>query len=69
MKNHGFITMIPSIHKYISPYSGVWSERVDNKGELSSLVDNIVAHNTKQEVDLEKEEGQVHIVPPPPVTH
>ena len=59
IKNHGFITMILSIHEYISPYSGAWSERVDNKGKLSSLVDDIVAHNTQQEVDLIEEEGQL----------
>ncbi len=69
MKNEGFITTIPNIHEYISPYSGVWSERVDDEGELNDLVDDIVAHNTQQEVDLVEEEGQLIRELLPPVSH
>ena len=42
----GYITAIPNLHEYISPYSGDWSERVDDSGDLNDLVDDIVAHNT-----------------------
>ncbi len=51
--------MIPNIYEYISPYSRVQSEHVDNKSELNDLVDDIIAHNTQQEVDLIEEEGQL----------
>ena len=57
MKANGFITLIPNIREYVSPYTGEWNERVDDHGELDDLVDDIVAHNTEQEVDLEEEEG------------
>ena len=30
---------------------------MDNSGELDDLVNDIVAHNIQQEVDLEEEEG------------
>jgi hypothetical protein len=59
MKSLGFITTIPNLYEYISPYSRPWSERVGDAGELKDLVDDIVAHNTQQEVNLVKEEGEV----------
>ena len=46
MRAMGYITAIPNLHECISPYSGDWSERVDDSGDLNDLVDNIVAHNT-----------------------
>jgi hypothetical protein len=30
---------------YISPYSGPWSERVDDHGELEKLVHKIIEEN------------------------
>ena len=69
MRNHGLIQSIPSIKDYISPYSGPWNERIDDHVDLEELVDEIVAENTQQEVDIEDEEGQVHLEPLPLVLH
>jgi hypothetical protein len=68
MRQRGIIQSVPNIHEYISPYHGPWSERVDDCGKLSELVDIIVEENTQQEVDLE-EVDQVSIEPLPPVSH
>jgi hypothetical protein len=65
----GWIQDIPNIYNYVSPYTREWSERVDDYGELDDLVDDIVAHNTQQEVDLEEEEGQAIREPLLPVSH
>jgi hypothetical protein len=46
------------MHTYISPYSGAWSEQVDDSGDLNDIVDDIVAQSIQQEVDEEEEEGQ-----------
>ena len=48
---------------------GAWSERVDDAGELKDLVDDIIAHNTQQEVDLVEEEGEVVQELLPSVSH
>ena len=69
MRQQGYIQDIPNVRNYISPYSGPWNERVDDSGELNNLVNDIVAHNIQQEVDLEEEEGQAIKDPPLPVTH
>ena len=67
MRQRGVIQSVPNIHEYISPYSGPQSEQVDDHGELKELVDDIIAENTQQEVDLEDEVGQAYIEPLPPV--
>jgi len=41
----------------------------DDAGELEDLVDDIVAHNTQQEVDLVEEEGEVVQELLPSVSH
>ena len=42
---------------------------MDNSRELNDLVNDIVAHNIQQEVNLEEEEGQAIRDPPPLVTY
>jgi hypothetical protein len=59
LKAVGFLQSVPNIKDYVSPYSGLWSERVDDQGEVDELVDDIVQEHTQQEVDLEAEEGEV----------
>jgi len=66
MRQRGIIQSVPDIHKYISPYCGPWSERVDDYGKLEELVDIIVEENTQQEVDLE---DRVDQEPLPPISH
>jgi hypothetical protein len=68
MSQRSIIQSVPNIHEYISPYSGPWSERVDDYGELEELVDTIVEENTQQEVDLE-DEGELVLEPLPSVSH
>jgi hypothetical protein len=55
--------------EYISPYTGPWSERVDDHEELEELVDIIVEENAQQEVDLEDEVGQAYTEPLPLLNH
>jgi cell division septum initiation protein DivIVA len=43
----------------VSLYSGPWSERVDDQGEVNKLVDDIVQEHTQQEVDLKAKEEEV----------
>jgi DDE superfamily endonuclease len=69
MKAQGYIQSIPNLHDYISPYSGPWSERVDDHGDLEDLVDEIVATHIQQDVDEEEEEGQLIQEPLPLVSH
>lgn len=69
MKNRGLIQSIPNVKDYVSPYSGPWSEQINDYIELEELVDEIVAENTQQEVDEEDEDGQVYLEPLPPVLH
>ena len=42
---------------------------MDDSGELDDLVNDIIAHNIQQEVNLEEEEGQAIRDPPLLVTY
>jgi hypothetical protein len=68
MRNRGFIQSIPNVKDYVSLYNGPWNKQIDDYIKLEELVNKIVAENTQQEVNKDKE-GQVYLESLPLVSH